>query len=332
MKRLILLLTIIWAYPLTPPVNAQVHTLEHLGFDTKVVTLSKGKYQEFHDLKTVVEIGSVLFNTESKEIIGFVLEDTLVENHLKPHIVSRWISPDPLAEEYSSWSPYNYTMNNPILFIDPNGMYVDKYYDEDGNELGDDKKGYNVRIVKKDDWNELTDNGKSIEADKLQNSSKTKLLEKSVKDGDLSVEAISNVLTHLTSDLTMPDLFNNKITVWGISSEGSKGIKFNSKTPMYDVRGMSATLSQLSKKDGVEIIYILQNIKKLSNEKVSGEISWGSNYNNIRSILHVHEYLGRYINNKDGASLYKYQLEQNKVLGIKVTSDYYQHLLKRAGR
>jgi hypothetical protein len=138
MKRLILLLTIIWAYTLTTPVNAQVHTLEHLGFDTKVVTLSKGKYQEFHDLKAVVEIGSILFNTETKEIIGFVLEDTLVENHLKPHIVSRWISPDPLSHEYLSWSPYHYAMNNPIRFTDVLGMGAGDFYDEKGKFLGTD--------------------------------------------------------------------------------------------------------------------------------------------------------------------------------------------------
>jgi RHS repeat-associated protein len=52
--------------------------------------------------------------------------------------LGRWGQVDPLAEEYKPWSPFVYTMNNPIRYVDPDGRSVDDYIfvDFSGNELG----------------------------------------------------------------------------------------------------------------------------------------------------------------------------------------------------
>ena len=36
--------------------------------------------------------------------------------------LGRWMNVDPLAENFYGWSPYNYTYNNPLNFIDPTGL------------------------------------------------------------------------------------------------------------------------------------------------------------------------------------------------------------------
>lgn len=117
-----------------------------LGYTPKIATLSQGEFNEFFDNDTVVQIGSVMFNTKSKQIVAFVKTDTIYsEATLKPDIVSRWLSPDPLAHLYLSWSPYNFTMCNPINLIDPDGRAVWKPGIENGQlvaqkEAGDDSK------------------------------------------------------------------------------------------------------------------------------------------------------------------------------------------------
>lgn len=95
------------------------------GYYPKIATLSKGKYLEFHDMDTVVNIGSVKYNRKTKEITEF-REIDLSDPDAQPYLdtAGRWFSPDPLSEEYSSWSPYNMVLNNPISNIDPDGRQV----------------------------------------------------------------------------------------------------------------------------------------------------------------------------------------------------------------
>jgi RHS repeat-associated protein len=120
MKRLVLLYVIILGSFFA---HAQNPFTEY-GYTPKIATLSHGQFNEFFDNDTIVQIGSVLFNTKSKQIVTFVETDTLYsEATLEPDIASRWISPDPLADNPNQidQSPYQYAWNNPIALTDPDG-------------------------------------------------------------------------------------------------------------------------------------------------------------------------------------------------------------------
>lgn len=88
------------------------------GYDVLVATSSKGEFVEFHDQTDIVEIGSVLYNTQTKQIIKILDKDSTI---IDISSATAAMSIDPLCEKYYWISPYVYCANNPIRFIDLRG-------------------------------------------------------------------------------------------------------------------------------------------------------------------------------------------------------------------
>ena len=116
MKKLLLtlILSLISVYFLAQTNNP----FQKLGYDLLVATSSKGEFEEFHDQTDLVEIGSILFNTRTKQIVK-VLEEG--QTTIDIPAATAAMSIDPLCEKYYWISPYVYCANNPIKYVDLRG-------------------------------------------------------------------------------------------------------------------------------------------------------------------------------------------------------------------
>jgi len=73
--------------------------------------------------------------------------------------LGRRLSVDPLADKYFGWSPYNYTANNPLKFIDLNGMSYEDLKGEGWRVLGNSRNNFNPHKNEEENEDDSEDGG-----------------------------------------------------------------------------------------------------------------------------------------------------------------------------
>jgi len=173
---------------------------------------------------------------------------------------------DPLTEERSFVSPYNFVQNNPISRFDPNGALDAPIYDKDANFLGTDDQGLQ---------------GKAIVMDKdkfTQGMSHEEALSNSLGAEGLSGDAAtSKLLTHYENLKSRPDydgeMSYRDLLQWGRENGNSPVFLDASKIDLGDL--------SVSDFDGVGSGKRINTVG--CNTPLDTNGTWGKNYMKLMS-------------------------------------------------
>ncbi len=94
---------------------------ESISKQGKILTLSKGQYEELFDQDSIQQIGTALVNIRQMRVVK-LLDEGEARKLLDNSSSSRFLSIDPIAGKYPMLTPYQFCSNRPIDGKDIDGL------------------------------------------------------------------------------------------------------------------------------------------------------------------------------------------------------------------